>query len=241
MVTDAEAIGAAHAERILMTAWITHLLQSYGYLAVFAFIGLESFGLPLPGESTLIAASVYAGSTHRLNIGVIVAVAAAAAVLGDNGGYLLGSVGGQRLVDRFGRYVRFDQRTLKALRFVFARQGGKVVFFGRFVTVLRTYAAFFAGMARMRWSRFMIFNAAGGIVWACTMGFGAFGLGSAATSAGQLLMVVGLILTVALTAVGMVGGRRWVARVEQLADADAGPGKSMASTGSGAAPQHASG
>jgi membrane protein DedA with SNARE-associated domain len=240
MVTDAEAIGAAHTVRIVMTAWITQLLQSYGYLAVFAFIALESFGLPLPGESTLIAASVYAGSTHHLNIGVIVAVATAGAVVGDNCGYLLGSVGGQRLVDRFGRYVRFDQRKLKALRFVFARQGGKVVFFGRFVTVLRTYAAFLAGMAKMRWSRFMIFNAAGGIVWACAMGFGAFALGNAATSAGQILMIVGLILTAALTAAGVVGGRRWMARIEQLADADAGPGTPTASTGQPRSLQHAS-
>jgi membrane protein DedA with SNARE-associated domain len=82
-------------EEAMSMALINHLLQSYGYLAVFVFVGLESVGFPVPGETTLIAAAVYAGSTHHLNIAVVAAIAATAAVLGDNGGYWLGKHGGR--------------------------------------------------------------------------------------------------------------------------------------------------
>jgi membrane protein DedA with SNARE-associated domain len=196
---------------------ISHLLQSYGYFAVFGFIALECLGIPLPGESTLIAAAIYAGSTHHLNIGVVFAVAAAAAVLGDNAGYWLGRVGGQRLADRYGRYVRLDATKLAIGQYLFARHGGKMVFFGRFVAVLRTYAAFLAGLNAMRWSRFTAFNAAGGVAWAAVYAFGAFGLGAAATGVGQVITYVGLGLTVAVTAGGIALSRRWMRRLEQRA------------------------
>jgi membrane protein DedA with SNARE-associated domain len=198
---------------------INHLLMSYGYFAVFAFIALESLGIPLPGETTLIAAAVYAGSTHHLNIGVVFLVAAAAAILGDNAGYWLGRAGGQRLVDRYGRFVRLDATKMKVGRYLFDRHGGKVVFFGRFVTVLRTYAAFFAGLTTMRWSRFMAFNAAGGVAWAALVGFGSFGLGAAATGVGQTITLVGLGISGVLTLVGIVVGRRLMHRLEQRAQA----------------------
>jgi membrane protein DedA with SNARE-associated domain len=193
---------------------ISHLLQSYGYFAVFAFIALESLGIPLPGESTLIAAAVYAGSTHRLNIGVIFLAAATAAIAGDNAGYWLGRSGGQRLAARYGRFVRLDAARLRAGRYLFARHGGTVVFFGRFVAVLRTYAAFLAGLNMMRWPRFTAFNAAGGVAWAAFCAFGAFGLGTAATGVGQAITFAGLGLTVVLTAAGIVLARRWMRRFE---------------------------
>jgi len=182
---------------------INHLLQSYGYYAVFVFIALESLGIPLPGETTLIAAAIYAGSTGRLNIAVVFLVAAAAAILGDNAGYWIGRSGGQRLV---GRYL-------------FARHGGKVVFFGRFVTVLRTYAAFLAGLNTMHWRRFTAFNAAGGVAWAAVYAFGAFSLGAAATGVGQTITLVGLGISAVLTAAGIVLARRWMRRLEQRARA----------------------
>src|SRR5215471_15462917 len=141
---------------------IAHLVQSYGYYAVFALIALESLGIPLPGESALIAAALYAGTTHHLNLAALAAVAASAAVIGDNAGYWIGKTGGRRLAERYGHYVRLNRARLKAGRYLFARHGVKVVFFGRFVVVLRTYAAFLSGLSRMRWSRFMVANAAGG-------------------------------------------------------------------------------
>ncbi len=196
---------------------INHLLQSYGYFAVFAFIALESLGIPLPGETTLIAAAIYAGSTHHLNIGVVFLVAAAAAILGDNAGYWIGRSGGQRLANRYGRFVRLDATKLKIGRYLFARHGGKVVFFGRFVSVLRTYAAFLAGLNTMRWPRFTAFNAAGGLVWSAVFAFGAFGLGAAATGVGQTITLVGLALSVVLTAATIVLARRWMRRLEQRA------------------------
>jgi membrane protein DedA with SNARE-associated domain len=196
---------------------ISHLLQSYGYIAVFAFVALESLGVPLPGETTLIAAAVYAGSTHRLNIGIVFAVAAAAAIAGDNAGYWAGRTGGQRLAGRYGRFVRLDATKLQIGRHLFARHGGKVVFFGRFVTVLRTYAAFFAGLNSMRWLRFTVFNTAGGVAWSAVFAFGAFGLGAAATSVGQAITVVGLGVSAVLTAAGILLARRWMRRLEQRA------------------------
>jgi membrane protein DedA with SNARE-associated domain len=205
---------------------INHFLQSYGYLAVFVFIALESLGIPLPGETALIAASVYAGSTHHLSIGIVFAVAALAAIAGDNAGYWLGRAGGQRLASRYGRYVHLDATKLKIGRYLFARHGGSVVFFGRFVTVLRTYAAFFAGLNAMRWRRFTVFNAAGGLAWAAVFAFGAYSLGAAATGVGQAVTFVGIGLSVALTVVMIVAGRRWMRRLKQRALAaypDEGP------------------
>lgn len=200
-------------------AVINHLLQSYGYIAVIAFIALESVGIPLPGETTLIAAAVYAGSTHRLNIGVIVLVASIAAVAGDNIGYWLGGRGGVRLVRRFGHLVRLDAKKLKVGRYLFARHGGKVVFVGRFVIVLRTYAAFFAGVNGMRRARFVFANAAGGMAWASAVGFGAYALGSAATRVGTALTIGGLVAAGVLTVVLVLVMRRSMRVLEQRAEA----------------------
>jgi membrane protein DedA with SNARE-associated domain len=145
---------------------ISHLVDTYGYWAVFVLVGAESVGIPLPGETALIVAGTYAGHTHRLSPWLIFAVAAAAAIIGDNIGYWIGDKGGYRLARRYGSKVRLDERKLKIARYLFDRHGAKVVFFGRFVSVLRTYAAFLAGTSRMRWRRFLPANAAGGIVWA---------------------------------------------------------------------------
>jgi membrane protein DedA with SNARE-associated domain len=145
---------------------ISHLVVSLGYWAVFLLVGAESLGVPLPGETALVLAGIYAGHTHRLSPWAIFAVAAAAAIIGDNIGFWIGAKGGYRLARRYGRRVRLDERKLKIARYLFDRHGAKVVFFGRFVSVLRTYAAFLAGTSRMRWRRFLPANAAGGIVWA---------------------------------------------------------------------------
>jgi membrane protein DedA with SNARE-associated domain len=145
---------------------MNHLITAYGYYAVALLVGAESLGIPLPGETILIAAAIYAGHTHQLSVWIIFAVAAAAAILGDNIGFWIGDKGGYRLLRRYGHYLRIDEPKLKIGRYIFDRQGGKVVFLGRFVSVLRTYAAFLAGTNRMRWPRFLIYNAAGGILWA---------------------------------------------------------------------------
>jgi membrane protein DedA with SNARE-associated domain len=145
---------------------ISHLITSYGYWAVFVLVGLESLGIPLPGETALIIAGAYAGSTHNLSPWAIFAVASAAAIVGDNIGFWIGGTGGYRLARAYGPKIRLDERKLKIARYLFDTYGPKVVFFGRFTALLRTYAAFLAGASRMSWRRFLPANAAGGIVWA---------------------------------------------------------------------------
>jgi membrane protein DedA with SNARE-associated domain len=152
------------------TDTINTWLESYGYLVVFLLVMLESIGLPVPGETALIAAALYAGTTHKLEIGAIVAVAAAAAIIGDNIGYSIGRYGGAKLLLRYGHKVHLHEGRLKIGIWLFRRHGGKVVFWGRFVSILRTWAAFLAGANHMEWRRFLVFNAAGGIVWATLYG-----------------------------------------------------------------------
>jgi membrane protein DedA with SNARE-associated domain len=200
-------------------ALINHLLQSYGYLATFAFIAIESLGVPMPGETTLIAAALYAGSTHRLNIAVIVAVAVGAAVIGDNLGYWLGRRGGARLARRYGHRVGLTPRRLKVGRYLFDRHGSKVVFYSRFISGLRTHAAFLAGTLSMRRSGFVVANAAGALVWAPVVAFGAYGLGGAASGLGSALTLAGVGFSIALSVVIGLLVKRSMRSLEARAEA----------------------
>ena len=178
---------------------INHLIGTYGYWAVALLVGAESLGVPLPGETALILAGTYAGTTHRLNPWVIFAVAAAAAIVGDNIGYWVGDKGGYPLARRYGPKVRLDERKLKVARYLFDRHGAEVVFFGRFVSVLRTYAAFLAGASKMRWRRFLPANAAGGIVWAAIYTTAAYLAGRALERASGLIsLIIGGVAVVAI-------------------------------------------
>ncbi len=200
-----------------MTATIAHLVQSYGYVAVFLAVGLESLGVPIPGETTLIAAALFAGNTHRLSLVYLVAVAGVAAIVGDNLGYLIGRGGGYRLLRRYGHRVHVDEAKLKVGRYLFDRHGGGVVFAGRFITVLRTYAAFLAGTNLMSWRRFLVFNAAGGILWAVVVGGGAYLLGAAAHKVSMMVTVAGGILIVVVVVTLIVYMRRHMRRLEERA------------------------
>jgi membrane protein DedA with SNARE-associated domain len=180
---------------------VTHLIATYGYFAVAFLVAIESLGIPLPGETILLAAALYAGHTHRLSVWVLFAVAAAAAVAGDNIGFALGRKGGFQLIRRYGHYIRLDEQKIDVGRDLFDRHGPKVVFFGRFVSVLRTYAAFLAGANRMAWRRFVTYNAAGGIVWAAIYTFASYNLGSAFSSAQTTITVaLAAAAAVAITA-----------------------------------------
>lgn len=188
---------------------IHHLIVTYGYLAVFLLVAAESFGVPLPGETAVIAAATYAGATHRLSVWVIFVLAALGAILGDTGGYWIGHKGGYRLLRRWGRYVRIDEPKIKVARYLFARHGGKVVFFGRFVSILRTYAAFLAGTARMHYWKFLFWNASGGILWAAVFSFGAYFAGATLTrvSTPVALALVALAAVAVVVAILLVRGR----------------------------------
>jgi membrane protein DedA with SNARE-associated domain len=180
---------------------VDSLLASYGYLAVFLFVGIESIGIPLPGETMLVTAAIYAGTTHRLSIQLVILAAAAGAIIGDNIGYIIGRTGGYRLVRRYGRYIRLDEKRLKLGQYLFRRHGGKVVFFGRFFSVLRVFAAFLAGVNLMPWRRFLFFNATGGIIWSSLYGLAAYFLGNQiiqlSTPTNIALGVIGAVIVVA--------------------------------------------
>jgi membrane protein DedA with SNARE-associated domain len=149
--------------------------EHVGYAAVAVFVGVEASGVPVPGETALIGAAVLA-SQGELSIELVIAIAAAAAIIGDNIGYLLGARFGRRLIERPGRT---QVRRLEALRrgeLLFDRHGPKAVFLGRWIALLRIWAAWLAGMAGMRWRSFLLWNALGGIGWALFFGLlGYFG------------------------------------------------------------------
>ncbi|HEU5200170.1 MAG TPA: DedA family protein, partial [Ktedonobacterales bacterium] len=135
----------------------------------FLFVMIESIGIPFPGETMLLLGAFFAASGH-LSIYGVIAAAAAGAIIGDNFGYWIGRKGGRPLIQRYGKYVFVkEERLNKAERF-FERHGDKTVFFGRFISLLRTWAAFLAGVNRMHWPAFLLYNAAGGIVWAIIYG-----------------------------------------------------------------------
>ncbi|MFF4753442.1 DedA family protein [Streptomyces sp. NPDC002514] len=143
------------------------LLDHWGYAAVGALIFLEDFGVPVPGETVLIAAAVYAGA-GRLNVVTVAVIAVVAAILGDNVSYAIGRYGGQRLVNRYGRYVLLTPaRVAKAEEF-FTRHGGKVITVARFIEGLRQANGIIAGLSGMPWRRFLLFNTLGAVLWVGT-------------------------------------------------------------------------
>ena len=153
---------------------LQNALNTFGYLAVAVFIMIESSGIPFPGETMLLLASFSAATiTPQLQIPLVIACAALGAILGDNLGYLAGRTGGRALALRFGRYVFLKPQHLDRAERFFAKHGDKTVFFGRFISVLRAWSAFLAGINHMHWRSFLFYNAAGGIVWAIV--YGTFG------------------------------------------------------------------
>lgn len=158
-----------------LLASLAPVLDHYGYLAVAGFVFLEDFGVPVPGETILIAAAVYAGA-HRLNVVAVGLIAVAAAIVGDNVGYAIGHFGGHPLVARFGRYVFLTEERLEKAEAFFRRHGGKVVTVARFIEGLRQANGIIAGITDMYWPRFLLFNALGATLWVAvwlTVGYAA--------------------------------------------------------------------
>jgi len=190
---------------------VTHFFTHHGLPLLFVVVMLESFGLPLPGETALIFFGVLASKGHY-NIAWVIAVTAAAAIIGDNLGYwLIGRWGGRALFRRNRWLQRWSDRVLPGSERIMQRHGGKTVFFGRFIAILRFTAAWVAGLGRMPWWRFLFWNAAGGITWAVLVGLVAYYSGQAAADAIQrygLFAAVGVIVLVVLGAVGLHFARR---------------------------------
>ena len=185
-----------------------------GYAALAALVGAESGGLPVPGETALITASVLA-QRGKLELELVILIAASAAIVGDNIGFLLGRRLGRVLLERPGRLQSHRTAVLERADRLFARHGAKTVFFGRWITGLRVWAAWLAGAAHMPWPRFLLFNALGGIAWAVTVGVTGYLIGKGAE---KVFASVGAAVAIAVVLiVGTVWGvshaRRRRARV----------------------------
>ncbi len=148
---------------------IVRLVESYGYGVVFLFVAIESLGVPLPGETVLVTAGALAALGH-LSIWWVIAIAALGGITGDAAGYWIGRLGGVALIKRYGRVLHFDDAKLERVRAFFSRHGAKTVFLGRFIALLRTWAALLAGTAEMSYGVFTLYNVMGGITWAALFG-----------------------------------------------------------------------
>ena len=195
---------------------MAHFFTHHGLPLLFLVVLLESFGIPLPGETALIAFGVLASEGHYSIVTVIV-LASAAAIIGDNLGYwLIGRWGGRALFRRWKWLNAYADRVLPRAERIMERHGGKTVFFGRFVSVLRYTVAWIAGLARMNPWKFLFWNASGGIVWATGVGLIAYYAGHAAADAIQrygIFAAVGVV--VALVGVWLV-----VRKAEQRLEGD---------------------
>lgn len=189
------------------------LVASYGLIAIFIVVMLESAGVPMPGETMLLTGAVLAGSKNGLNIYAVIATAAAAAILGDNLGFWIGRRWGLRFCLRYGRFLHLDERKLKLGQYLFLRHGGKIVFFGRFVALLRMFAALLAGANHYDARRFFFYNACGGIVWAASLGFLGFMFGRQVETA---LGPMGLATLAAVVILSIFAWRFYKAHEERL-------------------------
>lgn len=178
----------------------------FAYLVLGLLIGGESAGIPLPGETALITAAILA-SRDELSLSIVIAVAALAAIIGDNIGFHLGRHGARRLLARPGRFEDRRQAFLMRGEAFFERHGGKTVFLGRWLPFLRVTAAWLAGAHGMSWPRFLVWNAAGGILWAISVGVFAYLAGNLAV---RVLHDAGYAM-LALVALGLVGLAVWYA------------------------------
>jgi membrane protein DedA with SNARE-associated domain len=191
---------------------MTGLVHNYGLVALFIVVMLESGGAPLPGETALVAAAVYA-STGHMDIAEVIVVAAIAAIVGDNIGYWLGRTLGRGAFERIPILRHHTAGFLPWAERFFKRHGGKTIFFARFFSVLRVTAAWVAGISRMHWWMFFLWNALGGICWALLVGLIAYYVGHAAADAiGQYGLIAGAAIVV-LVAVAFVGLHFWRKRV----------------------------
>jgi membrane protein DedA with SNARE-associated domain len=158
---------------------IKPLIAQHGYLAVFCIVALESAGIPLPGETALVLAAMFAGATGLIDIKLVIFFAAFGAILGDNVGFWAGRRFGLPLLLNHGARLGLTDDRIKLGQYLFEHHGAKIVFFGRFIALLRIFAAFLAGVNRYSWGQFLFYNATGGIVWAVIFGLGGFAFGDA--------------------------------------------------------------
>ena len=191
---------------------VEHLVNDAGLFILFVLIAMESAGIPLPGETALVAAGVLA-ARGDFDIVAVIVVAAAAAIVGDNAGYWIGRTGGRKLLTRWPWLERHAARVLPWSERFFRKHGAKTIFIGRFVAVLRVSAAWLAGISKMPWWRFLLWNAAGGICWAVLVALVAYYAGHAAAEAIGRYGLLGGVAVVVLAVVGYLAFRYWRRRM----------------------------
>jgi membrane protein DedA with SNARE-associated domain len=198
---------------------LPHLISTYGCWAVALIVTLESMGVPLPGETMLIAVAIFAAKTGQTHIATVIGAAAAGAILGDNFGYWIGRKFGYPLVVRYGRFIRLTEPRIKLGQYLFLRYGGRIVFLGRFVAEIRTFGALLAGINCMDWRRFLAANAASGITWATVYGLGGYLVGDQLPRllgpAGIILFAAVIVAAVAMFAFLRRNERRLQAEAER--------------------------
>ena len=182
---------------------MTHQVATYGLVLVFVLVAVEGAGIPLPGETALIAGGILASQGH-FSIEALIVVAATGAILGDNTGYWLGRLGGRRLLHKLPVIHNAVERVLPRAERFFERHGAKTVLIARFVAILRITAAWLAGISRMPWLRFFAFDAVGCILWATTIGLVAYVFGEAAAKAITHYGVYAAVAIVVLVVAGFL-------------------------------------
>ena len=188
-------------------AFLIHVSQSLGYPVLLVLVMSESSGVPVPGETSLITASLLA-SQGKLSIPLVILIAAGGAIIGDNIGYEIGRRGGRWVLERPGRFERQRHQVLATGEPFFERHGPKAVFFGRWILGLRVWASWLAGATRMPWPRFFFWNALGGISWATTVGLLSYFVGSSVKNAISSFGLIGLGIAVVTLVVGYLVHRR---------------------------------
>src|SRR5208283_3656461 len=203
---------------------IAHLIHVYGLLIVAGLIGLECVGIPFPGETVLIVASVIAGTKHDLNIASVILTAASASIIGRMIGYVIGREFGYWLLLRYGGYLRITEGRIKLGQYLFLRHGGKIILIAQFLPVLRSIAGMLAGANRMPWPHFMLTNIIGAVLWATFYGLLAYLLGRQVEgAAGWMVFVLGLAVLIFIVVAAIFVGRHEAQLTAEAEQALPGP------------------
>jgi membrane protein DedA with SNARE-associated domain len=191
-----------------LLASIFSVATNLGYPALGVFVGVEALGIPVPGETAVIFAGL-AASSGRLSIVLVIVVASAGAIIGDNIGFLIGRRGGRKLLERPGRFEAERRRVLEVGDPFFARHGGKAVFLGRWIAGLRVWASWLAGASEMSWPTFVVWNALGGICWSTSVALAAYYGGTGVEKVFSKIGLYGVIIVgVLVVLVGLWWWRR---------------------------------
>lgn len=183
--------------------FLKELIEKYGYIVVFFAIMIESAGVPMPGETALVVAAAVAG-TGRLNIAIVILCGASGAIIGDAGGYWIGRILGRPFLEKHGKWMHLTPERMFKLEKLFTRHGPMTIFFGRFFSLLRTYAALFAGVWNMSYVTFTVYNVMGGCIWAICFGILGYIFGQNLTLLERVAKTIGWALTLPIICILLI-------------------------------------